>query len=111
MYCLYLNTHTHIYTHKQLVNIGSQYSYSSEDQSEFLVVVSREFDESPRSNTKPTTKEKVTHTQTHTHTHTHTDTLPYMPVVFRQLYSYKLRHTIELFLTPLQALQLSGSRM
>ena len=28
----------------QLVNIGSQYSYSSEDQAEFLVVVSREFD-------------------------------------------------------------------
>ena len=44
----------------QLVNIGSQYSYSSEDQSEFLVVVSREFDEQPRSNTKPTDKEKVT---------------------------------------------------
>ncbi|CAI8043576.1 BTB/POZ domain-containing protein KCTD5 [Geodia barretti] len=43
----------------QLVNIGSQYSYSSDDQSEFLVVVSREFDEPPRSNTKPTTKEKA----------------------------------------------------
>jgi hypothetical protein len=55
----------------QLVNIGSQYSYSSDDQSEFLVVVSREFDESPRSNTKPTTKEKVYTTQypvLHTHT-------------------------------------------
>lgn len=43
----------------QLVNIGSQYSYSSDDQSEFLVVVSKEFDESPRSNRKPTSKEKV----------------------------------------------------
>lgn len=31
----------------QLVNIGSQYSYSSEDQTEFLVVVSREFDAPP----------------------------------------------------------------
>jgi hypothetical protein len=42
----------------QLVNIGSQYSYSSDDQSEFLVVVSREFEDlSNRSNTKPTDKE------------------------------------------------------
>ena len=47
-------------SHMQLVNIGSQYSYSSEDQSEFLVVVSREFDESPRlTGIKPTNKEKV----------------------------------------------------
>ena len=46
----------------QLVNIGSQYSYSSEDQSEFLVVVSREFDEPPRSaDIKPTDKEMVSH--------------------------------------------------
>lgn len=43
----------------QLVNIGSQYSYSSDDQSEFLVVVSKEFEETPRSETKPTDKEKV----------------------------------------------------
>ena len=44
----------------QLVNIGSQYSYSSEDQSEFLVVVSREFDEPPsRGFNKPTIKEMV----------------------------------------------------
>ena len=42
----------------QLVNIGSQYSYSSEDQSEFLVVVSREFGEK-NSSYKPTDKEKV----------------------------------------------------
>ena len=46
----------------QLVNIGSQYSYSSEDQSEFLVVVSKEFDEPPRSaDVKPTDKEMVSH--------------------------------------------------
>ena len=45
----------------QLVNIGSQYSYSSEDQSEFLVVVSRDFDETPRKNSKPTNKQKVSH--------------------------------------------------
>lgn len=54
---------THVYTqlpHLQLVNIGSQYSYSSEDQSEFLVVVSKEFDEPPRSaDVKPTDKELV----------------------------------------------------
>lgn len=31
----------------QLVNIGSQYTYGSEDQTEFLVVVSREFDALP----------------------------------------------------------------
>ena len=43
----------------QLVNIGSQYSYSSDDQSEFLVVVSREFDEQSRLYNKPTDKEKV----------------------------------------------------
>ena len=44
----------------QLVNIGSQYSYSSEDQSEFLVVVSRDFDERPLSSvSKPTDKEMV----------------------------------------------------
>lgn len=49
--------HTHI---MQLVNIGSQYSYSSDDQSEFLVVVSKEFDDPPeRSQSKPTNKEKV----------------------------------------------------
>ena len=44
----------------QLVNIGSQYSYSSQDQSEFLVVVSKEFNNPlPGSDTKPTDKEKV----------------------------------------------------
>ena len=43
----------------QLVNIGSQYSYSSDDQSEFLVVVSKDFDETPRSPSKPTDKEQV----------------------------------------------------
>ena len=43
----------------QLVNIGSQYSYSSEDQSEFLVVVSRIFDDLPKQKNKPTDKEKV----------------------------------------------------
>jgi hypothetical protein len=43
----------------QLVNIGSQYSYSSEDQSEFLVVVSRDFNETPRKVSKPTNKERV----------------------------------------------------
>jgi len=44
----------------QLVNIGSQYSYSSEDQSEFLVVVCKEFDEPPRSaEIKPTDKERA----------------------------------------------------
>lgn len=54
-------THIHTYSsHLQLVNIGSQYSYSSEDQSEFLVVVSKEFDEPPRSaDVKPTDKELV----------------------------------------------------
>lgn len=41
------------------MNIGSQYSYSSEDQSEFLVVVSREFEGDRFSDTKPTNKEKV----------------------------------------------------
>ena len=40
------------------MNIGSQYSYSSEDQSEFLVVVSRDFGEQSHSY-KPTDKEKV----------------------------------------------------
>ena len=54
------HTHTHNSSHLQLVNIGSQYSYSSEDQSEFLVVVSKEFDEPPRSaDVKPTDKELV----------------------------------------------------
>ena len=43
----------------QLVNIGSQYSYSSEDQSEFLVIVSRIFDDLPKQKNKPTDKEKV----------------------------------------------------
>ncbi|KAL5493130.1 hypothetical protein EMCRGX_G014261 [Ephydatia muelleri] len=44
----------------QLVNIGSQYSYSSQDQSEFLVVVSKEFNNPlPGSDTKPTDKEKA----------------------------------------------------
>ena len=45
----------------KLVNIGSQYSYSSDDQSEFLVVVSKEFDDPPvaRSDSKPTNKERV----------------------------------------------------
>ncbi|XP_003385403.1 PREDICTED: BTB/POZ domain-containing protein KCTD5-like [Amphimedon queenslandica] len=45
----------------QLVNIGSQYSYSSDDQSEFLVVVSKEFEDPPaaRSDSKPTNKERV----------------------------------------------------
>jgi len=47
-----------VYLCVQLVNIGSQYSYSSEDQSEFLVVVSREFGEQSHSY-KPTDKEKV----------------------------------------------------
>ena len=41
------------------MNIGSQYSYSSEDQAEFLVIVSRIFDDLPRMETKPTNKEKV----------------------------------------------------
>lgn len=51
----------HTFLHaSQLVNIGSQYSYSSEDQSEFLVVVGKEFDEPPRSaEIKPTDKERV----------------------------------------------------
>ena len=40
------------------MNIGSQYSYSSDDQSEFLVVVSKDFD--PRvPSSKQTDKEKV----------------------------------------------------
>lgn len=43
----------------QLVNIGSQYSYSSDDQSEFLVVVSKDFDEAPCSPSEPTNKQKV----------------------------------------------------
>ena len=43
----------------QLVNIGSQYSYSSDDQSEFLVVVSREFNETPQSKEKPTDRERA----------------------------------------------------
>ncbi len=43
----------------QLVNIGSQYSYSSDDQSEFLVIVSKEFDETPCSPSEPTNKQKV----------------------------------------------------
>lgn len=42
-----------------MVNIGSQYSYSSDDQSEFLVVVSKDFDETPPSGGKQTDKEKV----------------------------------------------------
>ena len=46
----------------QLVNIGSQYSYSSDDKSEFLVVVSREFDEHGRSlGRQATDKEMVGH--------------------------------------------------
>ena len=57
------HAHTHNSSHLQLVNIGSQYSYSSEDQSEFLVVVSKEFDEPPRSaDVKPTDKELVSFT-------------------------------------------------
>ncbi|XP_064382750.1 BTB/POZ domain-containing protein KCTD5-like isoform X2 [Halichondria panicea] len=43
----------------QLVNIGSQYSYSSDDQSEFLVIVSKEFDETPCSPSEPTNKQKT----------------------------------------------------
>ena len=43
----------------QLVNIGSQYSYSSDDQSEFLVVVSRDFESPANASTKQTDKEKV----------------------------------------------------
>ena len=43
----------------QLVNIGSQYSYSSSDQSEFLVIVSRLVDERPEKDSHTTVKERV----------------------------------------------------
>ena len=43
----------------QLVNIGSQYSYSSSDQSEFLVIVSRLVDERPETDSHTTVKERV----------------------------------------------------
>ncbi|XP_065897942.1 BTB/POZ domain-containing protein KCTD5-like [Dysidea avara] len=42
----------------QLVNIGSQYSYSSSDQSEFLVIVSRQVDERPEQDSHTTLKER-----------------------------------------------------
>ena len=45
----------------QLVNIGSQYSYSSSDQSEFLVIVSRLVDERPEKDSHTTVKERVSH--------------------------------------------------
>lgn len=41
------------------MNIGSQYSYSSDDQSEFLVVVSRDFESPANASTMQTAKEKV----------------------------------------------------
>lgn len=43
----------------QLVNIGSQYSYSSSDQSEFLVIVSRLVDDRPEKDSHTTVKERV----------------------------------------------------
>ena len=43
----------------QLVNIGSQYTYGSEDQTEFLVVVSREFDALPVAEEGVCPEEKV----------------------------------------------------
>ena len=57
-----IHTHTKVNTFYpfplQLVNIGSHYMYSNEDQSEFLVVVSQEIGEQFRSY-KPTNKEMV----------------------------------------------------
>ena len=41
------------------MNIGSQYSYSSEDQAEFLVVVSREFDAPPLQEGEQSGRERV----------------------------------------------------
>lgn len=55
-YCDITLLHT---TSCQLVNIGSQYSYSSSDQSEFLVIVSRLVDERREKDSHTTVKERV----------------------------------------------------
>src|SRR4029434_4848916 len=60
-----------------MVNIGSSYSYGTEDQAEFLCVVSKEL-HTPGGGlgTEQTHKTKggVTHTRTHMQTPTHTNT-------------------------------------
>ncbi|KAK7067094.1 BTB/POZ domain-containing protein kctd5 [Halocaridina rubra] len=48
---------------EQLINIGSQYSYGSDDHTEFLCVVSREYSSSPTSH--PCTADRADHLDLH----------------------------------------------
>lgn len=74
-----------------MVNIGSSYSYGTEDQAEFLCVVSKEL-HTPGSGLgteqSHKTKVRLTHRK-HIHTHTHR----YMGRSVRGIYSYITHHS------------------